>query len=221
MADLELTNLEQQNIKDDFNTHPPKERFSMKSFAVMALVGAVTTFGVTYVGLHALVGNPRVIKAAPVATPSRGLIDSMPAMEPEEVSLLQLDENDEDSTNGRMLATEPVVLQEDPGDKPNDQDLTPEELKQCKIDEQNNVLGPNKCFISSECKGKRSCTTFGWCRGKHVCTMGDRDKACNVSIQRLDPKCKNDYDCRGFRTCDDSVDPDAEGYWQCIGVPNC
>ena len=140
----------------------------------------------------------------------------------DETTLLQLNEEDFGEVDlGRNLQTAVINLNENPDDKPNVADLTPAELEECKIDEMNNKLGAYKCFTNNECKGKRSCTTFGWCRFKHLCTIGDKKKACDVSIERTDPKCKDDSDCRGFRNCDDSIVPDDEGFYQCDGVANC
>ena len=208
---------------DSFDPIPPKERFGIKSMAVLALLGIVTTFGATYVGLSVMVGAPKTISAEPISQPVQGLSAVEESLE-DETTLLQLneDENDEESSDlGRNLQAARTNLVGDSDNDPNVADLTPAELEECKIDEKDNKLGPYKCFTNNECKGKRSCTTFGWCRFKHLCTVGDKKKACDASIERTDPKCKNDNDCRGFRNCDDSIAPDADGFYQCDGVSNC
>lgn len=39
----------------------------------------------------------------------------------------------------------------------------------CYIDEKKNKLGPSKCFFSSDCRGKRYCSSEGKCIGESGC----------------------------------------------------
>ena len=85
--------------------------------------------------------------------------------------------------------------------------LSEQEKAQCKVSEKEGTKDAHKCFTGEQCKGHRSCTTFGWCRGKAICSAEQKKAACDMK-EKLNAKgeaeCKNDDDCRGQRICDDT-----------------
>ena len=76
---------------------------------------------------------------------------------------------------------------------------------ECTLDESKNVEGPNRCVVSTECSGARTCSAWGWCQGVSGCpaTAPEVD-ACNYdeSTNPLGPnRCSVDTECAGAREC--------------------
>merc|ERR1712046_362688 len=80
--------------------------------------------------------------------------------------------------------------------------------RKCLINEAKNKLGSNRCTKSSECAGKRVCSSAGWCSGNSGCpikrklTAAQRKCLINEAKNKLGSnRCTKSSECAGKRVC--------------------
>ena len=75
--------------------------------------------------------------------------------------------------------------------------MEPKGKPYCKLDEDLNSLGPNRCSTDDECEGTRTCSAAGWCQFD---VLGVDDSGC---IKKLGQSCELDEakNSRGQNRC--------------------